>query len=162
MRGEHHLYKKRQRCSNHKTSIGIAKERTTSELDKETDPFNCSTPPTDKTMFKMSVCGLLLATTMLFLIVTRSVSESSSLTETNSLRRSLVEINNPADVLGVLAYLQSSILRAQEISNEKRGLDLGLSRGFSGSQAAKHRMGLAAAKFAGGPGRRRRDLSQKE
>ncbi|XP_037772675.1 uncharacterized protein LOC119568289 [Penaeus monodon] len=38
----------------------------------------------------------------------------------------------------------------------KRGLDLGLGRGFSGSQAAKHLMGLAAANFAGGPGRRRR------
>ncbi|XP_014226773.1 diuretic hormone class 2 isoform X1 [Trichogramma pretiosum] len=38
----------------------------------------------------------------------------------------------------------------------KRGLDLGLNRGFSGSQAAKHLMGLAAANYAGGPGRRRR------
>nr|CAI5825369.1 unnamed protein product [Callosobruchus analis] len=38
----------------------------------------------------------------------------------------------------------------------KRGLDLGLGRGFSGSQAAKHLMGLAAANFAGGPGRKRR------
>ncbi|KAK6636833.1 hypothetical protein RUM43_010496 [Polyplax serrata] len=41
----------------------------------------------------------------------------------------------------------------------KRGLDLGLSRGFSGSQAAKHLMGLAAANFAGGPGRKRRSLA---
>lgn len=40
--------------------------------------------------------------------------------------------------------------------SSKRGLDLGLSRGFSGSQAAKHLMGLAAANYAGGPGRRRR------
>ncbi|XP_031784660.1 diuretic hormone class 2 isoform X2 [Nasonia vitripennis] len=40
--------------------------------------------------------------------------------------------------------------------NAKRGLDLGLNRGFSGSQAAKHLMGLAAANYAGGPGRRRR------
>ncbi|KAL1506443.1 hypothetical protein ABEB36_005809 [Hypothenemus hampei] len=38
----------------------------------------------------------------------------------------------------------------------KRGIDFGLGRGFSGSQAAKHLMGLAAANFAGGPGRRRR------
>lgn len=40
--------------------------------------------------------------------------------------------------------------------SSKRGIDLGLGRGFSGSQAAKHLMGLAAANFAGGPGRRRR------
>ncbi|XP_022241877.1 diuretic hormone class 2-like [Limulus polyphemus] len=113
-------------------------------------------------MLRLSVCGLLLATTMVFLIVTRTASESSSLTGTTRFRRSLIEIDNPADVLGVLAYLQSSILRAQEMSNEKRGLDLGLSRGFSGSQAAKHRMGLAAAKFAGGPGRRRRDVGQNQ
>jgi len=43
--------------------------------------------------------------------------------------------------------------------NMKRGLDLGLGRGFSGSQAAKHLMGLSAANFAGGPGRRKRDTS---
>ena len=42
----------------------------------------------------------------------------------------------------------------------KRGLDLGLGRGFSGSQAAKHLMGLAAANFAGGPGRRRRSVEE--
>nr|CAD7604977.1 unnamed protein product [Timema genevievae] len=42
----------------------------------------------------------------------------------------------------------------------KRGLDLGLSRGFSGSQAAKHLMGLAAANYAGGPGRRRRNVDE--
>lgn len=44
--------------------------------------------------------------------------------------------------------------------SSKRGLDLGLSRGFSGSQAAKHLMGLAAANYAGGPGRRRREAPQ--
>ncbi|XP_018052015.1 PREDICTED: diuretic hormone class 2 isoform X2 [Atta colombica] len=43
-----------------------------------------------------------------------------------------------------------------EMENTKRGLDLGLNRGYSGSQAAKHMMGLAAANYAGGPGRRRR------
>ena len=37
----------------------------------------------------------------------------------------------------------------------KRGIDLGLSRGFSGSQAAKHLMGMSAASFANGPGRKR-------
>lgn len=41
--------------------------------------------------------------------------------------------------------------------SEKRALDLGLSRGYSGALQAKHLMGLAAANYAGGPGRRRRD-----
>ncbi|XP_037071593.1 diuretic hormone class 2-like [Pollicipes pollicipes] len=40
----------------------------------------------------------------------------------------------------------------------KRGLDFGLGRGFSATQAAKHKMGLAAAAFPGGPGRRRRSV----
>ncbi|XP_037088321.1 diuretic hormone class 2-like [Pollicipes pollicipes] len=40
----------------------------------------------------------------------------------------------------------------------KRGLDFGLGRGFSATQAAKLKMGLAAAAFPGGPGRRRRSV----
>lgn len=40
--------------------------------------------------------------------------------------------------------------------SSKRTVDFGLARGFSGSQEAKHRLGMAAANFAGGPGRKRR------
>lgn len=40
----------------------------------------------------------------------------------------------------------------------KRTVDLGFSRGFSGSQAAKHLMGLVAANYAHGPGRKRRSV----
>ncbi|XP_039754834.1 diuretic hormone class 2 isoform X3 [Pararge aegeria] len=43
------------------------------------------------------------------------------------------------------------------IPNEKRDLDMGLNRGFSGAVQAKHLIGMAASRFAGGPGRRRRD-----
>lgn len=42
----------------------------------------------------------------------------------------------------------------------KRGVDFGLGRGYSGSQAAKHLMGLAAANYAVGPGRKRRDAEE--
>ncbi|XP_014259517.1 diuretic hormone class 2 isoform X1 [Cimex lectularius] len=64
-------------------------------------------------------------------------------------------------MMEILAKLGQTIMRANDLEkygtlSSKRGLDLGLSRGFSGSQAAKHLMGLAAANFAGGPGRRRR------
>ncbi|CAH0558733.1 unnamed protein product [Brassicogethes aeneus] len=62
---------------------------------------------------------------------------------------------NPEYLLQTIARLRQA-LNADELENSKRGLDLGLGRGFSGSQAAKHLMGLAAANFAGGPGRRRR------
>ncbi|XP_023320691.1 uncharacterized protein LOC111695558 [Eurytemora carolleeae] len=37
---------------------------------------------------------------------------------------------------------------------EKRGIDFGLGRGYSGSQAARHMLGLQQASFAGGPGKR--------
>lgn len=77
--------------------------------------------------------------------------------------RAVVEIDDPDYVLELLTRLGHSIIRANELEkfvrssgSAKRGLDLGLGRGFSGSQAAKHLMGLAAANFAGGPGRRRR------
>ncbi|XP_066969405.1 diuretic hormone class 2 isoform X1 [Macrobrachium rosenbergii] len=81
----------------------------------------------------------------------------------NREKRAVVEIDDPDYVLELLTRLGHSIIRANELEkfvrssgSAKRGLDLGLGRGFSGSQAAKHLMGLAAANFAGGPGRRRR------
>lgn len=40
--------------------------------------------------------------------------------------------------------------------SSKRTVDFGLARGLSGAIEAKHRLGMAAANFAGGPGRRRR------
>lgn len=47
-----------------------------------------------------------------------------------------------------------------QFQSSKRTVDFGLARGFSGIQEAKHRMGLAAAHFAGGPGRKRRSTGQ--
>jgi len=41
----------------------------------------------------------------------------------------------------------------------KRGIDFGLGRGYSGNQAAKHFMGLVASQYAGGPGKRKRKRS---
>jgi len=35
----------------------------------------------------------------------------------------------------------------------KRGIDFGLGRGYSGSQAARHMMGRYQANYAGGPGK---------
>ena len=42
------------------------------------------------------------------------------------------------------------------IFSSKRGIDFGLGRGFSGSQAAKHFMGMAAARYSGGPGKKKK------
>jgi len=72
------------------------------------------------------------------------------------------DVQNPEYLLQTLARLRDELIAEEDLENTKRGLDLGLSRGFSGSQAAKHLMGLAAANFAGGPGRRRRSVGSND
>ncbi|XP_014212482.1 diuretic hormone class 2 [Copidosoma floridanum] len=68
------------------------------------------------------------------------------------------QMDYPDATQELLERLESmGLIRAPE--DQKRSLDLGLNRGYSGSQAAKHLMGLAAANYAGGPGRRRRSES---
>nr|QHB80532.1 calcitonin-like diuretic hormone [Carabus violaceus] len=59
------------------------------------------------------------------------------------------------EILEMLARLGQNMIR-DDLENSKRGLGFGMDRGFSGQQAAKHLMGLHAATWAGGPGRRRR------
>ncbi|XP_031766650.1 diuretic hormone class 2 isoform X2 [Galleria mellonella] len=63
----------------------------------------------------------------------------------------------PEEIMDMMNRLRNLIQMERKMENEKRALDLGLSRGYSGALQAKHLMGLAAANFAGGPGRRRRD-----
>merc|ERR1712106_611874 len=60
---------------------------------------------------------------------------------------------HPGYVLNIIADL-GTILKQRQ--NEKRGIDFGLGRGYSGSQAARHMLGLQQASFAGGPGKRKR------
>ncbi|KAJ8723472.1 hypothetical protein PYW08_003384 [Mythimna loreyi] len=68
------------------------------------------------------------------------------------------EIMDMLNRLGNLIQMERKMENYKEdITSEKRALDLGLSRGYSGALQAKHLMGLAAANYAGGPGRRRRD-----
>ncbi|XP_077296450.1 diuretic hormone class 2 [Arctopsyche grandis] len=66
---------------------------------------------------------------------------------------------DPEAVYEILARIGQSIIRARD-NIPKRGMDLGLSRGYSGSLTAKHLMGLASANYASGPGRRRRSVAQ--
>ncbi|CAG4975076.1 unnamed protein product [Parnassius apollo] len=68
------------------------------------------------------------------------------------------EIMDMLNRLGNLIQIERKMENFKDdITSEKRALDLGLSRGYSGALQAKHLMGLAAANYAGGPGRRRRD-----
>ncbi|EAT40182.1 AAEL008070-PA [Aedes aegypti] len=64
----------------------------------------------------------------------------------------------PEDVLiDLITRYGQTIMRARnDLENSKRTVDFGLSRGYSGAQEAKHRMAMAVANFAGGPGRKRR------
>ncbi|KAK3870934.1 hypothetical protein Pcinc_023884 [Petrolisthes cinctipes] len=98
---------------------------------------------------------------ILFIVIL--VSTILSIESASLSRRAVIEIDNPDYLLDLITRLGQSIVRANELEkfvrssgSSKRGLDLGLGRGFTGSQAAKHLMGLAAANFAGGPGRKRR------
>ncbi|XP_035209343.1 diuretic hormone class 2-like [Stegodyphus dumicola] len=104
-----------------------------------------------------------LFTTALFLcILVSSLNYTWSYPANNNLalnsrsKRSTDE--SPEEIVRILMKLAETVPSYYMIPNEKRGIDLGLSRGFSGSQAAKHLMGLQAANFANGPGRRRRDI----
>ncbi|XP_026318902.1 diuretic hormone class 2 isoform X2 [Hyposmocoma kahamanoa] len=69
------------------------------------------------------------------------------------------EIMDMLNRLGNLIQIERKMENFKDdmITSEKRALDLGLNRGYSGALQAKHLMGLAAANYAGGPGRRRRD-----
>ncbi|XP_043486792.1 diuretic hormone class 2 [Polistes fuscatus] len=97
-------------------------------------------------------CLILMAITVM--AVSSTFADAAPFSQQNYWNQ--LEEDDPEALLDMLARLRHSIMRNQELENNKRGLDLGLSRGFSGSQAAKHLMGLAAANYAGGPGRRRR------
>ncbi|XP_060523540.1 diuretic hormone class 2 isoform X3 [Cylas formicarius] len=103
-------------------------------------------------------------TVLLLIAATLVLSELSSVNAAPHVSRyypgyySSLEGQNPEYLLQTLARLRQALYADDDLENSKRGLDFGLGRGFSGSQAAKHLMGLAAANFAGGPGRRRRSI----
>ncbi|XP_063534694.1 diuretic hormone class 2 isoform X3 [Cydia strobilella] len=68
------------------------------------------------------------------------------------------EIMDMLNRLGNLIQMERKMENFKDdITSEKRAIDLGLSRGYSGAMQAKHLLGLAAANYEGGPGRRRRD-----
>merc|ERR1712198_90567 len=68
---------------------------------------------------------------------------------------------HPGYVLNIIADLGSILKQRQKDLSEKRGIDFGLGRGYSGSQAARHMLGLQQASFAGGPGKKKRSALEK-
>merc|ERR1711915_20093 len=69
--------------------------------------------------------------------------------------------SHPGYVLNIIADLGSILKQRQKDLSEKRGIDFGLGRGYSGSQAARHMLGLQQASFAGGPGKKKRSALEK-
>merc|ERR1711874_415348 len=62
-----------------------------------------------------------------------------------------------ASIILTLWTTQSEGLNLDHLQpSSKRGIDFGLGRGFSGSQAAKHFLGMAAARYSGGPGKKKK------
>ncbi|XP_014676986.1 PREDICTED: diuretic hormone class 2-like [Priapulus caudatus] len=56
----------------------------------------------------------------------------------------------------IRALMEQLVQSEQENQQYKRaGIDMGFHRGYSGNQVAKHLLGLAAANYEGGPGKRR-------
>ncbi|XP_058061808.1 diuretic hormone class 2 [Anopheles bellator] len=95
------------------------------------------------------------ALTLLIIVFTASIDTTSALSY-RGYKQEMKE--QPDDVLiDLIARYGHTMLRAKdELENSKRTVDFGLSRGYSGAQEAKHRMAMAVANFAGGPGRKRR------
>ncbi|XP_038107696.1 diuretic hormone class 2 [Culex quinquefasciatus] len=95
---------------------------------------------------------LLLALIMEFMLCVRSTPIRSFEHIGNSIEE------QPEDVLiDLITRYGQTIMRARDdLENSKRTVDFGLSRGYSGAQEAKHRMAMAVANFAGGPGRKRK------
>ncbi|GIY02973.1 hypothetical protein CDAR_407551 [Caerostris darwini] len=114
--------------------------------------------------FWMKMLSPVCAAALFLCIVATSFDSSwcypSSSSPVNLRSKRSIDNENPEDIVRILMKLAQDVIDSDSLmhTSDKRGIDLGLSRGFSGSQAAKHLMGLAAANFANGPGRRRRDL----
>lgn len=58
----------------------------------------------------------------------------------------------------LISWLTDHVSFCFSICSNKRAIDFGLGRGYSGNQAAKHFMGLVASQYAGGPGKKRKRI----
>ncbi|XP_067625484.1 diuretic hormone class 2 [Eurosta solidaginis] len=109
---------------------------------------------------KVLCCVLAAVAVCLALCLSTSDAAPYPRYQSNGYYNELEEV--PDDILmELMARFGQTIMRARnDLENSKRTVDFGLARGYSGTQEAKHRMGLAAANFPGGPGRRRRSETQ--
>ncbi|XP_059222040.1 diuretic hormone class 2 isoform X1 [Stomoxys calcitrans] len=106
------------------------------------------------------VAGILASALLCLWMVSYAEGAPMPRYQNNGYYNELEEV--PDDILmELMARFGQTIMRARnDLENSKRTVDFGLARGYSGTQEAKHRMGLAAANFPGGPGRRRRSETE--
>merc|ERR1712154_672483 len=73
----------------------------------------------------------------------------------NCVRTASIGIDGKAELEDGLLNIMLDLRNVDHLNvMSKRGLDFGLGRGYSGSQAARHQLGLYQANYAGGPGRK--------
>ncbi|XP_059222041.1 diuretic hormone class 2 isoform X2 [Stomoxys calcitrans] len=111
-------------------------------------------------MTQRKIVAGILASALLCLWMVSYAEGAPMPSQNNGYYNELEEV--PDDILmELMARFGQTIMRARnDLENSKRTVDFGLARGYSGTQEAKHRMGLAAANFPGGPGRRRRSETE--
>ncbi|XP_065356800.1 diuretic hormone class 2 isoform X2 [Calliphora vicina] len=111
-------------------------------------------------MTQKKFVGCILTSALLCLWLVSYAECAPMPSQSNGYYNELEEV--PDDILmELMARFGQTIMRARnDLENSKRTVDFGLARGYSGTQEAKHRMGLAAANFPGGPGRRRRSETE--
>ncbi|XP_037927341.1 diuretic hormone class 2 [Teleopsis dalmanni] len=109
---------------------------------------------------KVKYCSLAVVIALFLVLVSTADGAPMPRYQSNGYYNELEEV--PDDILmELMARFGQTIMRARnDLENSKRTVDFGLARGYSGTQEAKHRMGLAAANFPGGPGRRRRSETE--
>ncbi|TMW43662.1 hypothetical protein DOY81_011257 [Sarcophaga bullata] len=112
-------------------------------------------------MTQKKIFGGVLASALLCLWLV-SYSEAAPMpSQSNGADTTMNWKNADGYLMELMARFGQTIMRARnDLENSKRTVDFGLARGYSGTQEAKHRMGLAAANFPGGPGRRRRSETE--
>lgn len=66
------------------------------------------------------------------------------------------QVQNPEYILQALTRLRQALLSEEDLDTAKRGVDLGMGRGDSALQTAKHLWAMKMANSAFSPGRRRR------
>merc|ERR1711988_302090 len=105
-------------------------------------------------MFRSELTFVLLLT--VFLFIRDKKAEAYQVVVDSPPEYVLNMITDLGSLLKQRYRIEQRVPDTSEEDSDKRGIDFGLGRGYSGSQAARHMLGLQQVNFAGGPGKRKR------